>query len=539
MATPAFPQTFQPITLPVELIHALNQTYFLHLLANDPDKVIPPGKSLLSMLAHSHVAFQGSNQFDAENDTLRESIRQVAQRAFWDEALEALSSPQPSLQLRRLGLLYSDLKDALLPLFPSHHPPLLTLSSPLSPTTSPLHSSAIFLKEILASLKQRCAPIRDQEIDDAMILLDGISSPLIITDPGILQIRNRLIAKVVISVIQSILTVAEVMKEDLNKFVFGAMTDTQLKSVVQQQAKARERELILRIWNVPEGQGQHIIREKWCVWVDELEDGLPIDDGSHQVDRWKRRLLQALQSPTPVSCNDLLGSRPDRNTLPANDLPPQFLFALPNLLSIQNYIQALVISAALRSLLRAPVYSESSDLPPATTASYFVQRVWTLLAGEIEANEAISRLADVGDTKIAHLADELVHARRMLSEVGVDEEARLRAATQHILRPEDPVYVLLQRRVLAVLRGSLSRHPSALVDRGQPLPEKLRTGKYVATGVGKMWLDTTANDVGATKRKVPPKGFEEPVLTAELDRLSSKLASCIAWVDEVWGDLTG
>jgi hypothetical protein len=85
MATPAFPQTFQPITLPVELIHALNQTYFLHLLANEPDKVIPPGKSLLSMLAHSHVAFQGSNESDAENDTLRESIRQVAQRAFWDE----------------------------------------------------------------------------------------------------------------------------------------------------------------------------------------------------------------------------------------------------------------------------------------------------------------------------------------------------------------------------------------------------------------------------------------------------------------------
>jgi len=399
---------------------------------------------------------------------------------------------------------------------------------------------AVFLKEILASLKQRCAPVRDQEIDDAMTLLDGISSPLIITDPGTLQIRNHIIAKVVISVIQSILTVAEVMKEDLNKFVFGAMTEAQLKSVVQEQAKARERELVLRLWNAPEGQGQHVIREKWCAWVDQLEDGLPIES-SHQVDRWKRRLLQALQSSTPVSCNDVLGSRPDRNArMPANDLPPQFLVAIPNLLSIQNYIQALVITAALRSLLRAPVYSESSNLPPATTASYFVQRVWTLLAGEIEADEAISRPADVGDTKIAHLADELVHARRMLSDVGEDEEARLRAATEHILRPEDPVYVLLQRRVLAVLRGSLiARHPPALVDRGQPLPEKLRTGKHVATGVGKMpkislWLDTTAN-----KRKVPPKGFEEPVLTAEVDRLSSKLASCIAWVEEVWGDLTG
>lgn len=96
MATPAFYQTFQPIALPVELVHALNQTYFLHLLANDPDKVIPPGKSLLSMLAHSRVAFQGSNRSDAGNDTLREGIRQVAQRAFWDEVC-----PKSELSYRR------------------------------------------------------------------------------------------------------------------------------------------------------------------------------------------------------------------------------------------------------------------------------------------------------------------------------------------------------------------------------------------------------------------------------------------------------
>lgn len=81
-ATPAFPQAFQ---LPVELVHALNQTYFLHLLVNDPDKVIPPGKSLLSMLAHSHVAFQDQDEVQAGNHAMQERIRLVAQRAFWDE----------------------------------------------------------------------------------------------------------------------------------------------------------------------------------------------------------------------------------------------------------------------------------------------------------------------------------------------------------------------------------------------------------------------------------------------------------------------
>lgn len=420
-------------------------------------------------------------------------------------------------------------------LFPLNHPSILALSSPLAPTTSPLHSTAILLKEILVSLKQRCAPARDREIDEPMVLLDEIPPPLITMDSRALQTRNHSVARSVIGVTQSILTIAEVMKEDLNKFVLGTMNEAQVKYVVQQQAKTRERELVLQLWSVPDGQG---IREKWCAWVEQLEDILPLDNS--QGDRWKRRLLQALQSPAPVSCNDLPGARPVPT--PANVLPPQFLFAMPNLLSIQNYIQALIITAALRSLLRVPMYPEF-DQSRVATASRFVQRVWTLLAGEIEADEAMSRPADFGDTKTTHLAEELVHARRMLSEVGADEEARLRAAAERIFRPQDPVYLLLQRRVLVALRESLiTRHPPAPVDRERPLPEKLRTGKDIAAGVGKMpnlgfWPNTVASSAGAVKGKVYPKGFEDSILANEVDRLFSKLASCIAWIEDVWGDL--
>jgi hypothetical protein len=42
-------------TLPMELSALLNQTYFLHLLATEPETVIPDGKSLLSMMAHSRL----------------------------------------------------------------------------------------------------------------------------------------------------------------------------------------------------------------------------------------------------------------------------------------------------------------------------------------------------------------------------------------------------------------------------------------------------------------------------------------------------
>lgn len=461
-------------------------------------------------------------------------------RPAFFKALDALSSPLPSVQLRRLKLLYSDIRDALSSLFPLNHPSILALSSPLAPTTSPLHSTAILLKDILVSLKQRCAPARDREIDEQMILLEEIPPPLMTMDSGASPTQNHSVARSVIGAIQSILTIAEVMKEDLNKFVLRTMNEAQLKSVVQQQAKTRERELVLRLWSVPEGQGLHIVREKWRAWVEQLEDGLPLVN-SHQEDRWKRRLLQALQSSAPVSCNDLPGSI--LMPTPANVLPPQFLFVMPNLLSIQNYIQALTITAALRSLLRVPMYPES-DQSRASIVSRFVQRVWTLLAGEIEADEAMSRPADLGDTKTAHLADELVHARRMLSDVGTDEEARLRAATERILKPQDPVYVLLQRRALVALRESLiTRHPPTPVDRERLLPEKLRTGKDVATGVGKVpkvgfWPNAVANGAGAVKAKVYPKGFEDSVLANEVDRLSSKFTSCIAWVEDVWGDLT-
>ena len=85
MASPDFPQALQPAALPVELVDALNQTYFLHLLANDPDKVVPPGKSLLSMLAHSRVAFGNRGEAAVGKEDLHERIRQAAHKAFWDE----------------------------------------------------------------------------------------------------------------------------------------------------------------------------------------------------------------------------------------------------------------------------------------------------------------------------------------------------------------------------------------------------------------------------------------------------------------------
>lgn len=67
--------------LPLELLDSLNQTYFLHLLVNDPEKVLPPGKSLLSVLSKPHAR----ESRDTELPTLQEKVEEVIHKAFWDE----------------------------------------------------------------------------------------------------------------------------------------------------------------------------------------------------------------------------------------------------------------------------------------------------------------------------------------------------------------------------------------------------------------------------------------------------------------------
>src|SRR5258705_456988 len=77
----------------------------------------------------------------------------------------------PFVQLPRLKGLYLDLYEALEPLFPPNHPILMTLVAPPPPTTSPLLSTVNLLKEIHVALHERCAPIRDEQIDALLSIL--------------------------------------------------------------------------------------------------------------------------------------------------------------------------------------------------------------------------------------------------------------------------------------------------------------------------------------------------------------------------------
>ena len=90
LSTPLLPvSTTTPTVLPVELVEALNQTFFLHLLVTDPQRVLPPGKSLVSMLSapRSNATAQGE-----QTAQLEARVKDMVHSAFWKEVRTSRSS---------------------------------------------------------------------------------------------------------------------------------------------------------------------------------------------------------------------------------------------------------------------------------------------------------------------------------------------------------------------------------------------------------------------------------------------------------------
>ncbi|KAF8514531.1 hypothetical protein JB92DRAFT_3096186 [Gautieria morchelliformis] len=112
---------------------------------------------------------------------------------------------------------------------------------------------------------------------------------------------------------------------------------------------------------------------------------------------------------------------------PSNNLLPHtFIFTTFDVLHMQNLLQALVIAASLRSLMR-----------PVNPASDWLSRIWTLLEMEVQKGGT-----EPAETKLLHLEDEVVQAA--ISPGDSDSSDRLRESVRRILRPQDPVFMLLQ-----------------------------------------------------------------------------------------------
>jgi hypothetical protein len=443
------------------------------------------------------------------------------------KALDSLSSPLPSVQLPRLGRLYLDLHESVLSLFPPNHPILVSLSSPLPPTSSPLHSALSLLMEILIALRQRCAPVRDETVDNLLASLALPSSPL---------------PQFVIDMIKAVIALADQMKSDLNTFVIGSMTDSQLRNLLSNDVKSRERDLVLKIWGTKD-----LVRHSWRVWLDNSLD-------APHGNRWISALIQALFSDKPVSCR-LPTSTPSEATQ-SFELPPQLFFSVPLLLDLQNHLQAIVIAAALRSLARLPPHS-SSD---------FMNRIWTLLKSEINSSGNSIDYDDTERTKIINLADEVIRATQLSfasGKLNTNEEQTLRSAVERTLRPNDPVFLLLKKRLMGSLEKlwlSSSVAPNgSTVTRGSStsILEKMSTGKGPRPGqetsisekrlkhmVSESLSDFSPSSsshqgvvVGTEAERMVIAGFEDVVLRKAIGETAQKLADCIEWIGSVWGDL--
>ena len=351
---------------------------------------------------------------------------------------------------------------------------MYTLSDPLSPTSSPLRSASSHLRTLLSVLRERCAPLRDTELD---ALISRLEDP----PPADLP-------KACVETVQGIFGVADKMKADLADFVVGTWTEQDARRWIRRESIERERSVVLQMFSV------QMVKDSYHEWL-----GSSSEAGTLSV---VARLIKALSSSDPVS------------PFPPSDnmLPPQFIFIAFDLLKIQNLLQALVIAASLRSLVR-PV-----DNPDAN----WLSRVWALLEMEVERGGS-----EAAETKLLNLEDEVVQAAKSPEDVG--SEGRLREAVRRTLRPQDPVFVLLQSRLLSAIRERLMERPD--VQTPAQMPARIRSGR-----AGVPVIERDAED---KETELVVKGFEDPVLRQNVTKVLGSIKVCLKWVEDGWEGLLG
>jgi hypothetical protein len=489
--------------LPIELVETIERIYFLHVLATEPTSILPPGKTLVSALASVQES-SSTEQID-ESSTLHSHVEQAVHRVFWDEvspilrfgfiithvditqALSSLSSTTPATQLARIKGLQDDLFTELKPLFPSKHPALAPFAFPMSPTSDPLRSYALHLRSAAVSLRERCAPARDELIDSVLTKLDD---PL----PS-----GTALASTVVDATRALFKIANLMRSDFAHAVLGRMQERELIDLVRAQAMSRERSFVLEHWTRSQ------LVTSWTEWRAKKHP----QDHQDLLPKWHVRLVQCLESSIAVTY-PLPGVSPPSN-VPSNTLPPYLFFTTQALLHLQNLMQALTITACLRTLAGLSAGSEAG--------SAFSARVLALLRGEVDA-------PDSGETKLVHLADEVVQAR---GAVGAEEEGeKLRAAVARTLRTEDPVFGLLHKRLADALVSALD-NPN--VTTPSVAPDSIRTGCHLQFPRSQP-IDRSSPRVSV----VTAKGFEEECLREGMDDVFAELQGIIHWTDDLWGD---
>lgn len=385
------------------------------------------------------------------------------------------------------------------------------------------------------TLRQRCAPVRDATID-------GILHQIAHRSPSA---STKELAELLVIVIRSILELSIDMRNDYSNAVLATASEQELADIMAAMAKTQEQELVLRFW-----ESKEAMQKAWTHWM----DGFNPSDPALQVQPeqfWILKLIESLGKPHAVTSRlsglslpqDIAndpddGGRSTKQTPePPNVLPPQFLFSGPTLLRLQNHIQALIIAASLNSLVPAPRLAFIPQTPsqyrigdlafPANRT--FTERIWALLESEIGATDD-----EPPETKIINFADEVVLAHSSALPSGVTMldphfEKRLRTTVDRILRTDDPVFILLQKRLLAALSAASL---NTLVEEHTSV--KMHSG-------GRAWPQrggpsSSPPHSEQSETNVVAKGFEDPIIAEQCSNAATMLRRTVEWVEGVWGD---
>jgi hypothetical protein len=397
--------------------------------------------------------------------------------------LHVLSDPDPAVHVGRLNGLYRDVASALAPLVPHTHPILATFNFP-SPSPAPLRSALLHLRAAATVLRSRCAPTRDAGLDSVILRLDEVSA---LQDPP----------HAIVDAARALLKVAEDMRRDLRTFELGRMSERDLWDAARHTASIRERTLVLDAWGGAEG-----VRAAWKAWLS--------SSSTTPTNSWRSKLMSAFAASTPVLCllPSIVAHLPE-DTPTLNLLPPPFFLLTPLLSHVQDLLQALTATAALRALIRLP--------PGGADGDALVARVWALLRAEADSGRVRPP-----ETTLAHLGDELVSARRPAGPLTPAEEEQLRGAVRRTLAHDDPVFSLLHRRLLAAL-GERLEHAPARVE----IPKHIQAGRVA----GAREVD---EKVQPEVERLSVKGFEGEGLAEGINEVLGRLRRVVGWVEAVW-----
>lgn len=519
----------------------------LYTLSSRPDHVLPSGKTIGTVF-REQLLRQPSDSSDDPSRVEKENTN------LDEEALtRGLSSTSSAERCVAWSKLRSQIWNACAPLIPAKLDAgraRLDLEAQLcreEPFDQVTQATTLFKYVVVKLLARLCAPSRDSQVADLEARIAHRTSEV---KPGTHQDDVRQL----VGIFKGTLDLAVAVKADLSTFRANAtaamMNDDDWERLVEKEAGERERKAVLELVG-----GSEAVKSATKAWLavaqgertQNLAATRSLEADAIDFDSVAQALVGALFQETAVSTALLQeASQGDQSnsatTTRLECLPPIFAVPVPQLVVVQNMLQAIIILACLSALVRIPAQS--------TEHERLMERLWIILAAA--STESIPTGADEG-TKLNHIADELIEASRRVSsatptvqqgQAEVQQEfereaQRLKAGVNRILRYEEPVYKLFKSR----LKDALSNSAVRMLRRGQEAGETTVATPGPATLVGTVARLRTGRISGSSSpriseaKKARPaletiKGFERVMDRVQL--AAQQIHDVLLWCWETW-----